>query len=155
MASRRHIYTLQLTRLCYWVKWKQYICCFMRATHVIYNIYKLIIFLWINTIQAGGRQQKMYLRWVCLQFGLYTSGHTMRALHLRRGRILQGANRPWGESSMGRIDYGGESTVHGANHLWGESFSVWAKQAGGRQQKMYLLWACRKFGVYFWSHNAC
>jgi len=32
-------------RLCYWVKWKKYICCFMRVTHAINNIYKLIIFL--------------------------------------------------------------------------------------------------------------
>jgi len=42
MASRRPIYTFHLTRLCYWVKWTKYICCFMRATHAINNIYKLI-----------------------------------------------------------------------------------------------------------------
>jgi len=36
---------IPVNRLCYWVKWKKYICCFMRATHAINNIYKLISFL--------------------------------------------------------------------------------------------------------------
>jgi len=36
---------LTVNRLCNWVKWKKYICCFMRATYAINNIYKLISFL--------------------------------------------------------------------------------------------------------------
>jgi len=31
--------------ICYWVKLKNYICCFMRVTHALNNIYKLISFL--------------------------------------------------------------------------------------------------------------
>jgi len=53
--------------LCYWVKWNKYICCFMRATHAINNIYKLISF-WIYTAITTHVDQTVarYFRQVCL-----------------------------------------------------------------------------------------
>jgi len=45
MASRRPIYTFQLTGYPTESNEKKYICCFMRANHAINNIYKLISFL--------------------------------------------------------------------------------------------------------------
>jgi len=43
MESRRPIFTFQLT--CYATESNAKKCCFMRATHAIYNIYKLICFM--------------------------------------------------------------------------------------------------------------
>jgi len=44
MASRRLIYAIQLTGYATESHEKKYVCCFMRATHAINNIYKLISF---------------------------------------------------------------------------------------------------------------
>jgi len=44
MASRRLKYTFQLTGYATESNEKNYICCFMRVTHAINNIYKLISF---------------------------------------------------------------------------------------------------------------
>jgi len=41
MASRRPIYTFQLTGYATESNEKKYICCFMRVTHAINNIYNL------------------------------------------------------------------------------------------------------------------
>jgi len=45
MASRRPIYTCQLTGYATESNKKKYICCFMRVTRAINNIYKLVSFL--------------------------------------------------------------------------------------------------------------
>jgi len=50
MASRRPMYTLQLTGYATESNEKKCICCFMRVTHAINNIYKLISFFEIIVI---------------------------------------------------------------------------------------------------------
>jgi len=45
MASRSPIYACQLTGYATESNEKKHICCFMRVTHAINNIYKLISFL--------------------------------------------------------------------------------------------------------------
>jgi len=53
MESRRPIIYIPVNWLSYWVKWKKYICCFMRATHVINNIYKLFFeLIWIHSCSS-------------------------------------------------------------------------------------------------------
>jgi len=46
-VSLIYIYT-PVIRLCYWVKWKKYICRIMRVTRAIISIYNLMKVCWIN-----------------------------------------------------------------------------------------------------------
>jgi len=52
MASHRPIYTFQLTGYATESNENKYICCFMRATHAINNIYKLICFFELILLNA-------------------------------------------------------------------------------------------------------
>jgi len=72
---------IPVNRLCYWVKWKKYICCFicfMRLTHAINNIYKLIIVLQLYSLKV---LQGALLTYACIRPDvypfLYCAGHKL------------------------------------------------------------------------------
>jgi len=60
MASRRPIYVFQLTGYATESNETKFICCFLRATHTINNIYKLISFL--NLYLHGFRDNEVLLQ---------------------------------------------------------------------------------------------